>query len=252
MVAMAEAFKILGYPTFHGRDLYFKIGEGRMWEDALQAKFFPSKLNTKPFGRAEFDQLLGPYAAVADSPAVCFGPELIQAYPEAKVVLVERDIESWYDSFYDVLIAHAFHPLASFGAFLEPEIAGPIVRNLHTIAGAYFRANTRQEYAANARAVYREHYRMIREVTPKERLLEFDLKQGWAPLCEFLGRPIPDVPFPKTNEREMNTELKKLILARTTSKLLRNIVVLLSAAGLLLLYSYTNELASYVELLYYI
>lgn len=233
MLAMAEAFKILGYPTVHGFDLYANQGESRMWQAALQAKFFPSKSNSKPFGRAEFDQLLGPYAAVADAPAVCFGPDLIEAYPKAKVILVERDIESWYESYYDAMIVNAFHPLATFVALLEPEIALPTLANLHTIARAYFHANTRQEYAANARDVYREHYRKIRETTPKERLLEFDLKQGWAPLCEFLGKPIPEVAFPRTNERALFKEMAKTIEGRIRRKLLRNITILLSAAGLL-------------------
>lgn len=230
---MAEAFRILGYPTFHGRDLYAKIGEGRMWEEAFQAKFFPTKGKSKAFGRVEFDQLLAPYAAVADTPAVCFGPDLIEAYPEAKVILVEREIESWYKSYYEVIISHAFHPLADFASLLEPEIARPTVRNSHAIARAYFHANSREEYAANARAVYQEHYLEIRKVTAEERLLEFDLSQGWAPLCEVLGKPIPDVPFPRTNESELNAERRRIIQKRTAHKLLRNLVILFCAMVLL-------------------
>ena len=233
MPAMADALKILGYPTLHGRELFAKIGEADMWDDAFQAKFFPAEPQLKPFGRTEFDQLLGPYAAVADTPSVCFGPDLIKAYPEAKVILVERDIESWYKSYYDVIIAYTFHPLANFLAWLEPELVGPNVRNMHTIARAYFRANTKEEYAANAKAVYREHYREIRQVTPEERLLEFDLKQGWEPLCEFLGRPVPDVPFPRTNDAMMNEEWRIIIQARIMRQLVKKTVIVLTAVGLL-------------------
>lgn len=61
-----------------------------------------------------------------------------------------------------------------------------------------FQARTRDEFKANARSVYIEHYKTIREVTPPERLLNFRLSQGWEPLCEFLGKPVPDVPFHKS------------------------------------------------------
>ena len=204
-----------------------------MWNDAFQAKFFPADLQSKPFGRAEFDQLLGPYAAVADMPPVCFGPDLIQAYPEAKVILVERDVESWYKSYHDVVIEYTFYPLANLLAWLEPEFVGPNVRNMHTIARAYFRANTKEEYSANARSVYQKHYREIRRVTPKEKLLEFDLKQGWGPLCEFLERPVPEVPFPRANDRKMDVELRNIIQTRIRRKLFRKMVIVLSALGLL-------------------
>ena len=230
---MTEAFRILGYPTFHGRDLYAKIGEGRMWEQAFQAKFFPTRSKSKAFGRSEFDQLLGPYAAVADTPAVCFGTDLIEAYPEAKVILVERGMESWYKSYYDVIISHTFHPLANFASMLESEIARPSVRNSHAIAKGFFHANSREEYAKNARTIFQEHYREIRKVTAETRLLEFDLKQGWAPLCEFLGKPIPDVAFPRTNERELNAERRKIIQRRVMRKLLRNLFILFCAILLL-------------------
>ena len=36
---------------------------------------------------------------------------------------------------------------------------------------------------------------------PNERLLEFDVRDGWEPLCDFLHKPIPKEPFPRTNQR---------------------------------------------------
>ena len=50
----------------------------------------------KPYGRVEFDKLLGHCQAVSDIPALCFAEELIAAYPEAKVILTVRDVDSWY------------------------------------------------------------------------------------------------------------------------------------------------------------
>jgi hypothetical protein len=65
----------------------------------------------KPFGRTEFDQLLGSYGAICDAPFITFAPELIEAYPDALVVLVERDIETWYKSFKAAIIENSFQPL---------------------------------------------------------------------------------------------------------------------------------------------
>ncbi len=67
-----------------------------MWMEAVDRKFFDAG---RPFGREEFDQLHHNFGAVSsDTPAIAFAEEVVQAYPEAKVILVERDIESWYES----------------------------------------------------------------------------------------------------------------------------------------------------------
>lgn len=61
---------------------------------------------------------------------------------------------------------------------------------------------------------YFENWRKsVKEVVPKDRLLEFDPKQGWAPLCEFLDVPIPDIPFPKLNEaKDINRKFATMSL----------------------------------------
>jgi hypothetical protein len=49
------------------------------------------------------------------------------------------------------------------------------------------------------KSVYREHNERVRAVIPRDKLLVFNVKQGWEPLCEFLGVEVPDVPFPRAN-----------------------------------------------------
>jgi len=73
----------------------------------------------KPFGRAEFDKLLGHCMAVTDAPAIDFGPELIGAYPYSKVILVERDIKVWYKSISKLIEANFRLDLTIF-AYLDP------------------------------------------------------------------------------------------------------------------------------------
>ncbi len=50
--------------------------------------------------------------------------------------------------------------------------------------------------------------------TPKDRLLEYQLADGWGPLCDFLGKPVPDVPFPRVNNSEALQELLTIIIKR--------------------------------------
>ena len=62
--------------------------------------------------------------------------------------------------------------------------------------------------------VCREHYAFVRRITPKERLLEYKLGSGWEPLCEFLGKSVPDVPFPRINETAaLNEKAKGALVA---------------------------------------
>lgn len=53
-----------------------------------------------------------------------------------------------------------------------------------------------------ARQGFFDHYDTIRDACPKERLLEYEVSQGWEPLCKFLDLPIPDQPFPNINDAD--------------------------------------------------
>lgn len=79
--------------------------------------------------------------------------------------------------------------------------------------------------------VVSEHCNMIRGLVPKERLLEWKVEDGWEPLCKFLGKPIPDEPFPHVNTgagwegHEMRLAKKYLIGAAQTVAIICAIVV---------------------------
>ena len=126
--AMRLALDILEIPCYHGFLLYSNIRDCDMWIEALDAKF---QGKGKPFQRADWDQLLGSYSAVADVPAVAFAEDLIEAYPEAKVVLVERDVENWYKSFDDALINESFNPVLLWISKFDPRYTGRLKRMAH-------------------------------------------------------------------------------------------------------------------------
>lgn len=68
----------------------------------------------------------------------------------------------------------------------------------------YFEAGDVTEMRAKAKERYKRHYAEIRAAVPPERLLNFELKEGWGPLCAFLGKEVPDRTFPRVNERQVH------------------------------------------------
>ena len=194
-----------------------------MWSEALDAKF---KGKGKRFTREQWDQLLGDYDAVADVPAICFSEDLIAAYPEAKVVLVERDEDKWFQSFDSTVIHHMnFRATRWINRFFTIPVMRYSMMSLRW-AECWFGAHTRDDMRAKARQKYREHYKLVREVTPPGRLLEYKVKDGWGPLCEFLGKPIPAVPFPHVNDSDYLHEHVRLVINIVKTAIRRKLWVL--------------------------
>ncbi|KAH7354852.1 P-loop containing nucleoside triphosphate hydrolase protein [Rhexocercosporidium sp. MPI-PUGE-AT-0058] len=227
--SMKAALHILGYgDVYHGTDVYSNIQDCDMWIPALQAKYFGKG---KPFGRAEFDKLLGHCAAITDGPANCFGPELIDAYPDAKVVLVKRDYDAWLKSF-DGIIEGAYSWKFKLLGYTDPGWMGKVQRVIDVWLPGQFKASTAEECRANARAVYEKHYAEARRITPQGRLLEYRLGDGWEPLCKFLGKKVPDVPFPKINESSMLKRQLEIVAMKTLKRSLRNIGLVASTLAI--------------------
>lgn len=188
-MSMNKALSILGYPNpYHFSSFYDNTLECEMWLRALDAKYNgKGDMPDKSF----FDGLLGHVGAVTDAPCNLFAKELIEFYPDAKVVLVERNLESWYESWM-AFCENALSPVFPMIGKLDPSWAGRIIRVgafiTHVQAGY---AKNYDEAKARSKDAYRHHYRDVKEMTPKDRLLEFDLASGWEPLCKFLDKPIP-------------------------------------------------------------
>ena len=151
---------------------------------------------------------------MADLPAVAFAEELVVAYPAAKVVLVERDIERWYTSFNAGVIENVWSPVLRALAKLDVYFVGRLASTSGRWTEGWIGARSKREMQDKARDVYRRHYALVREVTPKERLLEFKLEEGWEPLCWFLDKPIPEVDFPNTNDSALLAERINSVISK--------------------------------------
>lgn len=142
--------------------------------------------------------LFNNFQSTMEWPAVLFLQDLVNVFPEAKVVLTLRNAESWYASaastIFPSLEATAQHP--------DPEIRKRASLSRKIVLHKQFNG----EYWDKAKTinVYQNHIQTVTSLIPKDNLLCFDVKSGWQPLCSFLGVDVPSEPFPRVNtEAEM-------------------------------------------------
>jgi len=137
------------------------------------------------------------YRSCVDFPAACAWEELYNEYPDAKVVLTVRDPGSWWESTAAVLYpTRTLYPnwLTRLVPFTQRWLD---MTDRLIWSGAF---DGRFEDKAYATQVFREHIETVRAHCDPERLLIFEVSEGWQPLCDFLDVPVPNGPFPHAND----------------------------------------------------
>jgi len=143
----------------------------------------------------DWDEIFRGFRATVDWPAARWWREIAAQYPDAKVLLSVRDPEDWYRSMSDTIYQPMKLPV--------PDGAPEIVRLQSEMIRKAVLAETfdnRFDDKALAIQVFKRHNQEVRDSIDSARLLEFDVREGWAPLCRFLEVPIPDEPFPRLND----------------------------------------------------
>jgi hypothetical protein len=161
----------------------------------------------------DFDAMMNGYEAMVDFPGSLYYKEMMQKYPDAKVVLTVRPAEKWYKSVSDTIynlprgpkrwmmkIAGLFDPQVAHMANIFDYVDNAIWSNL-------FKGKFEDKEFALKR--FDDWTEEVKRTVPKEKLLVFEVTQGWQPLCEFLGKPIPSTPFPRVNDTAEFLERKK-------------------------------------------
>ncbi|WPH01364.1 Hypothetical protein R9X50_00420600 [Acrodontium crateriforme] len=215
-LSMRETFKILGYPNpYHFSSFYDNVKDCDIWAELIGKKFEGRGTVTKK----DFDGLLGHCGAVTDMPCHLFAAELIEFYPDAKVVLVERDIDSWYKSWSDFL-DNAFNPTLPLLGRFDPYFLGRIVKvGVLGVDKQVGGAHSLKAAKARSKEEYRKHYALVRSLVSKERILEYRLGDGWEPLCKFLGKPIPAKAFPHVNDSASNGQSFKELAEKALKRI---------------------------------
>ena len=145
--------------------------------------------------------------ALSDHPCLTFWQELLATYPDAKVILTVRDnVDVWYDSVMATIwpiVEKRIDPKAGvlrkiWRSFLDATPFEKMIEYVHcNPQGMYY------EFPARGKQFYREHNEKVCSMVPEDKLLVYNVKQGWGPLCEFLGYEIPEWPFPRVNEKSV-------------------------------------------------
>jgi hypothetical protein len=207
--SMSVALRKLGYTPHQMREVLLDPKELKLWQEAVDVTLLPPAerpKNRAPYGRPEFDKLLGKYDVVMDIPACVFAKELIEAYPEAKVILTTRDYASWEASMQESIWCLCTWYLFAFSRYFNLTAMAPLMRLMHSI----FRVHNGNAYGGpKAKAAYEKHYATVRSLVPEDRLLEIDPDtMDWGPLCAFLEREEPKEGFPQMkDERAMRQNL---------------------------------------------
>ena len=140
-------------------------------------------------GDVDWEEMFNGYTASVDWPGCHFWRELIALYPHAKVLLSVRDPEAWFAS----TQATIFSDLTDRASEMPPDFMAMYEKVVAADVGGDV-----SDRAACIAAFERHNAEVIRSV-PKDRLLVYDVKEGWKPLCRFLDVPVPDAPFPRAN-----------------------------------------------------
>lgn len=144
----------------------------------------------------DWDTLYTGYQATVDWPSCNFYEAHMRHYPDAKVILSERDPEKWYESVMNTIYPSSCKARDSG----DPAMQAWTDMAFELIWEGLF--DGRVEDKDHVIGVYLAHNRRVREVVPASRLLVFEASQGWAPLCAFLRCPVPDEPYPRVNSTE--------------------------------------------------
>jgi len=147
-------------------------------------------------GVVDWGALYQGYQATVDWPSCNFYEEHLRHYPDAKVILSERDPERWYESVMNTIYpsSRAVRDSGEPGTKPWADMAFELIWD-----GLF---DGRMDDKAHVIDVYLAHNRRVREVVPADQLLVFEAAEGWEPLCAFLGCTVPGEPYPKVNTTE--------------------------------------------------
>lgn len=197
-LSLKAALEELGFGTcYHMIELLSHPEQVRFWEAASRRE------------PVAWDEMFQGYQAVVDYPGCRYYRELMECYPEAKVVLTVRDPDRWYESAL-ATIYQAGRPPSGENEGPPAPLPFPGDPQLFARIFEMVRRDVWQgdfggrfEDREHAIEVFNRHTEQVKAQVPADRLLVYEVKEGWEPLCRFLGVPVPEgEPFPRLNDRE--------------------------------------------------
>ncbi|MDX8503163.1 sulfotransferase [Mesorhizobium sp. VK4C] len=196
------ALNRLGFPSYHMQEVILnKANKGHL-------DFWRKVANSPPGSQHDWNRVFANYRATVDNPGCCVWRELMAAYPRAKVLLTLHPggAEAWYDSTIDTI-----YFTENVWQFKVLEWLTPFGRKFGDMSNKLVWGRALKgvmDDRDKAVARYNAYIDEVKAGVSPERLLVFKVTDGWGPLCDFLGVPLPNEPFPNLNDR---ASIKKII-----------------------------------------
>ena len=143
--------------------------------------------------KRDWDDVFSGYKATLDWPAMEYWRELADYYPKAKLLLTIRDAETWYESMAQTIFPQMNKPLGEKGSamWLRRTACIELIRD-----GRFKGQGLNKGHTLD---IFKKHNIEVKASFDSERLLVWQVKDGWKPLCDFLNVAVPDTPFPQSN-----------------------------------------------------
>ena len=187
-LSLKSALETLGYNKCHHMiEVIRNPGEPEKWLQAIDAK------------TVNWASLLKGYEATVDWPACHFYQELADYYPKAKVLLSIRDPLDWFESMSATTLGVIRKRMQASNAGQPKNLGTELVVN------AAFGGEI--DDAEQAIRMFNQHTKEVVDIIDSDRLLIYNVREGWEPLCQFLDKPVPDAPFPRVNSRDEFEEI---------------------------------------------
>ena len=204
---LKRSLETLGYnKTYHMKELLVKPENLHYWTTLD---------NT---GTTDWDGLYEGYAASVDFPAYPYYKEHLKRYPDAKIILTVRPFEKWYTSIHSTIWQAGPQTIGEKLGMMAKMAFNPRLRKVIKcvkLAKKKVFAEQMQgrfEDKAFAEKTFHQHIEDVKAYVPADKLLIYDVSDGWAPLCKFLDKPVPSEPLPHLNKKEnFKTMLKELM-----------------------------------------
>jgi len=175
-------------PCFHMIDLIRAEERVDLWIAAVEGQ------------RVDWHAVFEGWGATVDWPGCSFYQPLMEAFPDAKVLLTVRDPDAWYESCRRTI--HAAQAAIRDGGLEGGSEGPPSPAVMNVIApliwdGAFEARFEDREFAID---VFNRHNAEVRRTVPADRLVVHEIRDGWEPLAQMLDVPVPDAPFPHLND----------------------------------------------------
>lgn len=178
--SLQSALNMIGFgPCHHMAEVWQHPESMRLWIEAAT-------------GAPVWGEIFADYRSAVDYPGAAYWELLSERYPDAKIIHTSRDPDAWFESTQATIFAHD----------------GPVERAIGSggMTGEFFKSFLgelipRMHDRAFLLEFFSRHNEAVRRKIPPERLLVYEVTQGWEPLCQFLSVPVPVEPYPSENSR---------------------------------------------------